>query len=322
LNVRAGSLVAAFVSSFRSHEHYGLAVPRRRRAKLGRVNEPPLEVDASELDADDLEDDYPQRIRFHRGAPFTGVLRERDARGETRVEYLEGRRHGTYRALAPNGNLLGEGRYAEGYPVGESRGWAADGTLRSLHRYGPRGVVEVTQYFSEAGELRYERTPESERSWYLGGGLRSARRDEVRWAYARDGRCAYGEGVQQGDQARVYDHFVFYEQVLVQVCLELLHDYDFERGVWMWTQRRIDERDPGVLDDLRKFLAHPNLGARATALRIVGNRGLRELRPELCAMAGDERVPPMQYGEYPGQGGRGHTFSLGETARLMLAQLG
>jgi hypothetical protein len=33
-------------------------------------------------------------------------------------------------------------------------------------------------------------------------------------------------------------------------------------------------------------------------------------------------VPPMQYGEYPGQGGRGHTFSLGETARLMLAQLG
>jgi hypothetical protein len=76
-----------------------------------------------------------------------------------------------------------------------------------------------------------------------------------------------------------------------------------------------------VIAEMRRFLAHPNLGARATALQIVGSRGLQQLAPDLRAMLDDDRVPPTVHGEYPMQGGRGHSFSLGKTARLMLDKL-
>lgn len=296
---------------------------KARASKVSDVTAPEsLEVDEAELELEEPDYDYPDSIARYRGAPFTGVALERDQRSERRCEYVDGKRHGQYRVVALDGRLLGEGRYANGRPIGEHTGFWPNGSPRTFHRYGERGAVEVTRSYWADAALSYERTPESERTWYRGGALRSERREGVRWAYARDGRCAYGEGVQRAEQAHVYDHFRFFDEVMAEVCLELLDDYDFERGVWMWTHRRIDDRDPRILDDLRGFLAHPNLGARATALQIVGNRGLCELAPELRGMLADERVPPSVHGEYPGQGGRGHSFSLAKTARLMLDKLG
>ncbi|HEV8550883.1 MAG TPA: hypothetical protein VGQ57_17675 [Polyangiaceae bacterium] len=280
------------------------------------------EVEASALDDGGPDNDYPLSIARLRGKPFTGVVVERDAGNETRWQYVEGRRHGEYREVDANGLVRAEGRYVEGLPSGERRDFGPDGALRAFHRYGERGVLEHIQNFRAGGELFYERTRELERTWYSGGVLRSERRDGVRWAYARDGRCAYGEGVQQQEQSHVYDHFQFFVEVMKDSCLELLDDYDFERGVWMWIHQRLDARDASVLADLRLFLEQANLGARATALQIIGNRGLRELAPELRALLGDQRVPPSVRGEYPGQGGRGHSFSLAKTARLMLDKLG
>lgn len=278
------------------------------------------------LDAlDEVEDydgeAYPPVFVRHGGVPFTGVVLDRKDSGVTRLEYRDGQLHGTCRTLDAEGRLRWEARYVAGKRAGESRAWGPDGTLRHLERYDEQGASQLSQHFDAAGRLRYERTPTRDRTWYAEGGLRSDRQDGRRWVYARDGRRVFCEGVQTLEQARVHDHFELDDDALASSLMEILGDFEFARGVWMWLHRRLDAGDESALDDLRRALGHEQLDVRTTAMHIIGSRGLVALEGDVRAMLDDDRVPPTRFGEYPGQGGRGHTFTLGRTAAATLAQL-
>ena len=282
-----------------------------------------LEVDLDAVDEckDHDGEVYPPFFIRHGGVPFTGIIRERKGSRVTRFEYVNGEPHGEVSTVDDDGKILWKAQYREGRHYGEDHAWTPDGTLRHYRRYTDDGKLAVKQYFDERGVLRHEWMPDRQRTWYPDQTLRSDREDNIRWAFARDGRRAYGEGVQTLTQAKVYDHFVFHDDVLRDALVELLGEFEFQRGVWMWIQRRLDANDATVIDDLRKALSHELLDVRATAASVVGNRRLFALAEEVRGMVGDTRVPPMRYGEYPDQGGRGHSLSLGQTARDALAKL-
>lgn len=290
------------------------------------MDEPWVELELEELDeVEDYEGEvYPPVSVRRRGVAFTGAVLDHREPGVTRLEYCEGRLQGICRTLDAEGRLRWKAHYGEGRPYGKACRWDGEGTLRSREFYDEPGRQILTQSFDAQGRLRHERTPTRERTWYAEGGLRSDRaaEDRIRWVYVKDGRRAFGEGVQSLDQANVYDHFEFVDAVLADAIVELLGEFEFDRGVWMWLHRRLDAGEGEAIVDLRRALAHDELGVRVTALNLIGNRGLRELAPEVRAMLDDARVPVLRFGEYPGQGGRGHSFPIGETARIALAKLG
>jgi hypothetical protein len=288
------------------------------------VSEAPVEVDLDKVDEckDHDGEVYPPFFIRHGGVPFTGIVCDRQRGRITRFAYRNGQPHGDASTVGPEGKVHWRSQYRDGLEVGESWNWAADGTLRHYERHDDNGKLSLKQYFDETGTLRHEWTPDRQRTWYADGTLRSDRIDGLRCAFTRDGRRAFGEGVQTLTQAKVYDHFVFEDAVLRDAMQELLGDFEFQRGVWLWMQRRFDVDDSDAVEDLRKTLAHEQLEARSTALNMIGHRRLEALADEVRAMVDDTRVPPMRHGEYPNQGGRGHSVSIGQAARDALAKLG
>jgi hypothetical protein len=282
-----------------------------------------LEVDLDAVDEcqDHGGEVYPPFFIRHGGVPFTGIVRERKGKLVTRFAYRNGEPHGEASTIGPNGEIHWKAEFREGRRFGESRNWTADGTLRHYSRYDDAGKLACKQYFDERGVLRHEWMPDRQRTWYADKTLRSDREDNIRWAFTRDGRRAFGEGVQTATQAKAYDHFIFQDAVLRDALEELLGEFEFQRGAWMWIHRRLDASDPTAIDDLRNALDHEELNVRADALIAIGNRRLSALTDEVRGMLGDTRVPPMRYGEYPDQGGRGHTLSLGQAATDALAKL-
>lgn len=277
------------------------------------TTEAPEELERDALDAveDDDGEAYPPPFVRHRGAPFTGVVIDRED-PVTRLPYLDGRPHGIARTIDPSGRLRWEAHYVAGRRVGEHRAWAPDGTLVRRDMYDETGHRLASEVFDLAGRRRWDSTPQRTRTWYADGQLRTDRAGGERRVYLRDGRRACIESSQAArfDDAAMHDGL-----------LELLADLELELLVWQWLHRRLDAGDPAATGDLRRALGHPELGVRASALLLIGHRRVRALADDVRPLLADPRVPPLRLGEYPGQGGRGFARSLAALARDALDRL-
>lgn len=116
-------------------------------------------------------------VLLYRGAPFTGVLRERDRSGESRTPFLRGREHGWAYGAYPDGARRFERLFLDGRKEGTHRGYWENGAPQFVYRYEHDAFEgEQLSYFrgGQRAELRHYRRGQEEglqRAWGLDGSL-------------------------------------------------------------------------------------------------------------------------------------------------------
>ncbi len=120
-------------------------------------------------------------VWFRDGAPWSGVLTDRDpASGErTETPLVDGATHGVVRAWFGNGARMSERRFTRGRESGLHEGWYADGRVHFRYRYAD-GVLEgeALEWYPNGARYRefnyragHEEGPQ--RMWFPNGAARA-----------------------------------------------------------------------------------------------------------------------------------------------------
>jgi hypothetical protein len=269
---------------------------------------------------DELEegDDFDSFVKVgYRGQPFTGVAFEEHPLFVSEYRYQDGFGHGRCISTFREGPLMEEFFLERGREVGESKAWFANGRLRRHVHHGP---PKTEQRWDERGQLLedFDGATGVRRRWDPAGALRSVTTGRETKVFTTEGLLAFSWSPRTEVKSKIYDCTTFVPEVMTAHLEALADEHDFEHHVFAWVHQLLDAGAPEGVPILARLVAHPNLWVKTTAMRLVGNRGVRALEPDLRALLDDARVPPLQRFDH---GSRSATRSVGQVARQVLAQL-
>lgn len=265
---------------------------------------------------EELDPHWPFAGVLWKGQPFTGIGFEETPRYITEYRYENGYGEGRCISTFRSGQLMEEFLLHQGVYVGESRSWFQNGQLRRFVRHSrPR----LERQWNEAGVLleEYDEANATRRKWFSDGAIKSVRVGDETKEYTHSGELAFTWRPREV-HSKVYARIDFVPDVMSAHLEALADDRPREDYVFAWVHSLLDEAKPEAFAVLRRLLAHPNDWVRLSAMRIVGNRRVRELASELRAFLGDLRVAASQSSEH---GSRSATHSFDAVAREELAKL-
>ncbi|PWH83180.1 hypothetical protein DIS18_01100 [Algibacter marinivivus] len=121
-------------------------------------------------------------VLFYNEVPFEGVLVSYYApeKLKSKIEYIEGRKHGSENQWYKNGNKLVERFYKDGYKTGIHKSWWEDGTPKFEYHFNEKGEFDgnVKEWHKNAQIFRdfnYVAGKESgkQRMWKIDGTIKA-----------------------------------------------------------------------------------------------------------------------------------------------------
>ena len=110
------------------------------------------------VDASDMDLKLDNGVLFYKEVSFSGVLVEYyDAEKlKSRIEYFEGKKHGSEKQWYVNGNELIERFYKAGFKTGVHKSWREDGTQKFEYHFNEKGEFHgiVKEWYKNAQIFR------------------------------------------------------------------------------------------------------------------------------------------------------------------------
>jgi hypothetical protein len=252
----------------------------------------------------------------YRGAPFTGIAIETKGEVTTELPFVNGDCEG-YCASKRAGILVAEFHMSKGQFIKESKKWDSTGTALLQHQGHEK--PRFLRLWNNAGQLIESHDEANNTRLYFAenGVCRKEQRGHVVTHYSEQGELI-GVLTVKTNEGQYLNTYQFEQAILKAQFETLVLDFHLENIVYAWVGSLIEASRNEALTVLARLLVHEDLWVKKTAIQIVGNAKLAELKSLIEANLGDERIPPRVVGLH---GGKSATMSIGYWAKRVLSQL-